>query len=76
MPGDKSNLIWNEFYTYEEIPKILNPESGYIYSTNQSPFFVTDLNDNLKEENFPVTMGFQSRITNRAHRAYELLRCR
>ena len=73
LPGDKSNLIWNEFYLYEEIPKILNPDSGYIYSTNQSPFFVTDLNDNLKEENFPVTMGFQSRITNRAHRAYELL---
>ena len=73
IPGDKSNLIWNEFYTYEEIPKILNPDSGYIYSTNQSPFFVTDLNDNLKEENFPITMGFQSRITNRAHRAYELL---
>ena len=73
IPGDKSNLIWSEFYTYEEIPKILNPDSGYIYSTNQSPFFVTDLNDNLKEENFPITMGFQSRITNRAHRAYELL---
>ena len=73
LPGDKSNLIWNEFYPYEEIPKILNPDSGYIYSTNQSPFFVTDLNDNLKEENFPFTMGFQSRITNRAHRAYELL---
>ena len=73
LPGDKSNLIWNEFYSYEEIPKILNPDSGYIYSTNQSPFFVTNLNDNLKEENFPVTMGFQSRITNRAHRAYELL---
>ena len=73
LPGDKSNLIWNEFYPYEEIPKILNPDSGYIYSTNQSPFFVTDSNDNLKEENFPVTMGFQSRITNRAHRAYELL---
>ena len=73
IPGDKSNLIWSEFYTYEEIPKILNPDSGYIYSTNKSPFFVTDLNDNLKEENFPITMGFQSRITNRAHRAYELL---
>ena len=73
LPGDKSNLIWNEFYSYEEIPQILNPDSGYIYSTNQSPFFVTDLNDNLKEENFPITMGFQSRITNRAHRAYELL---
>ena len=32
IPGDKSNLIWNEFYPYEEIPKILNPDSGYILS--------------------------------------------
>ena len=73
LPGDASNLIWNDYYSYDEIPKILNPKSGYIYSTNQSPFFVTEIDDNLNEEDFPVTMGFQSRITNRAHRAFELL---
>jgi len=73
LPGDASNLIWNDYYSYDEIPKILNPKSGYIYSTNQSPFFVTGIDDNLNEEDFPVTMGFQSRITNRAHRAFELL---
>ena len=73
LPGDESNLIWNDYYSYDEIPKILNPKSGYIYSTNQSPFFVTEIDDNLNEEDFPVTMGFQSRITNRAHRAFELL---
>ena len=73
LPGDASNLIWNDYYSYDEIPKILNPKSGYIYSSNQSPFFVTEIDDNLNEEDFPVTMGFQSRITNRAHRAFELL---
>ena len=73
LPGDASNLIWNDYYSYDEIPKILNPKSGYIYSTNQSPFFVTGIDDNLNEEDFPVSMGFQSRITNRAHRAFELL---
>jgi len=73
LPGDQSDLIWNDFYSYDEIPKILNPQSGYIYSTNQSPFFVTGKNDNLNETDFPSTMGFQSRITNRAHRSFELL---
>jgi len=73
LPGDASNLIWNDYYSYDEIPKILNPKSGYIYSTNQSPFFVTGIDDNLNEEDFPSTMGFQTRITNRAHRAFELL---
>ena len=55
------------------MPKILNPQSGYLFSTNQSPFFVTAQADNLYEKDFPLTMGFQSRITNRAHRAFELL---
>ena len=73
LPGDKSELIWNDFYSYDDLPKILNPQSGYLFSTNQSPFFVTAQADNLYEKDFPLTMGFQSRITNRAHRAFELL---
>ena len=73
LPGDQSDLIWNDFYSYDEIPKILNPQSGYIYSTNQSPFFVTGKNDNLNETDFFFFLGFQSRITNRAHRSFELL---
>ena len=58
LPGDASNLIWNDSYSYDEIPKILNPKSGYIYSTNQSPFFVTDIDDNLNEERFSFNYGF------------------
>ena len=73
LPGDQSELIWNDYYSYDEIPRILNPNSGYIYSTNQTPFLVTSENDNLNKNNFPKTMGFQTRVTNRAHRAYELL---
>ena len=73
LPGDRSDLIWNDFYSYDEIPKIINPESGYLFSTNQSPFFVTEKMDNLNKDDFPQSIGFQSRITNRAHRAFELL---
>ena len=61
------------FHPFESVPQILNPSSGYIFSTNQNPFFVTAKEDNLSLSNFNPTMGFQTRTTNRAYRAYELL---
>ena len=73
LPGNDSSLIWTEFHPFENIPQILNPSSGYIFSTNQNPFFVTANEDNLLPENYNPTMGFQTRTTNRAYRAYELL---
>ena len=39
IPGDDSSLIWNEFYAFDDIPQVLNPESGYLFSANQNPFF-------------------------------------
>ena len=72
IPGDKSDLIWHNYYSFNEIPQILNPKSGYLFSANQNPFFVTDDDDNLEQNDFPQTMGFQTRVTNRAYRAFEL----
>jgi len=73
IPGNDSSLIWNEFYAFDDIPQVLNPESGYLFSANQNPFFVSAKEDNLDSNLFPVTMGFQKRTTNRAHRLFELL---
>ena len=73
IPGDDSSLIWNEFYSFDDIPQILNPDSGYLFSANQNPFFVSAKKDNLDSNLYPITMGFQKRTTNRAHRLFELL---
>ena len=72
LPGDRSDLIWTDFHSFDDIPQIKNPESGYLFSTNQNPFFVTEKEDNLNPDQFTNTFGFQTRTTNRAHRAYEL----
>ena len=73
LPGDRSDLIWNDYHSFDSIPQIKNPSSGYLFSTNQNPFFVTEIEDNLDEDKFTHTFGFQTRTTNRAYRAYELL---
>ena len=64
---------WKDFHSFDDIPQIKNPNSGYLFSANQNPFFVTDVKDNLNPDDFVSTFGFQTRTTNRAYRSYELL---
>ena len=66
LPGDRSDLIWQEQISFEEMPQLTNPKSGYLISTNQTPFQVTAEADNLSPSDYPVTLGLQTRMTNRA----------
>ena len=52
LPGDRSDLIWDEQISFGEMPQLSNPSSGYLLSTNQDPFQVTAANDNLPRENY------------------------
>ena len=72
IDGTRSDLIWNKYVDFEDIPQITNPSSGWIASTNQDPFKVTDSEDNLNSKNYSPTLGLQTRMTNRAHRSIEL----
>jgi len=72
IDGTKSDLIWNSYVDFDEIPQIINPSSGWIASTNQDPFKVTDSKDNLDSSNYSPTLGLQTRMTNRAYRSIEL----
>ncbi len=72
LPGDDSSLIWDEFHSVSELPQIYNPESGWLFSANSSPFFVTDDGHNNLRENYPDTFGIETRMTNRAQRSLAL----
>ncbi|MBL4679635.1 MAG: penicillin acylase family protein [Pseudomonadales bacterium] len=72
LPGDRSDLIWDEYLPYEKLPQIINPNSGYLLSTNQSPFHVTAPEDNIVRSDYAETFGFPKRMTNRATRGLEL----
>ena len=72
LPGDQSKLIWTEFRKISELPQIWNPECGWLFSANATPFKITDEACNNKREDFSETMGLEPRMTNRARRALEL----
>ena len=70
--GTDSSLIWDKKVPLRELPLIINPNSGWLNSTNQDPFRVTSESDNLKRADYSATFGLQTRMTNRAFRAQEL----
>jgi acyl-homoserine-lactone acylase len=41
VPGDKSEYIWNEVHSYEELPKVKNPASGWLQNANDPPWTST-----------------------------------
>lgn len=73
LPGDRSDLIWQNYLPFEEVPKLINPKSGYVFNANNTPFRATAAADNLSPAQFPAFMGIETGMTNRAFRAEELL---
>jgi acyl-homoserine-lactone acylase len=71
LPGDRSDLIWHAYLPFDKIPQLLNPPSGLVFNSNNTPFRATVANDNLKAADFSPTLGIQSNMTNRAFRAEE-----
>jgi penicillin amidase/acyl-homoserine-lactone acylase len=71
QPGDRSDLIWHGYLPFDRAPQIWNPKSGWVFNSNNTPFVATDAPDRLKPADFPVSMGLQTNMTNRAWRALE-----
>jgi acyl-homoserine-lactone acylase len=75
VPGDTSLTLWNlnNVVPIEEIPQLLNPECGYLYSVNQSPFLATNAKCNLNPADYDPTIGWQTRPFNRSERLSQLM---
>ncbi|WP_298911991.1 penicillin acylase family protein [uncultured Algimonas sp.] len=74
LPGDDSRLIWREFHAVSDLPQHWNPECGWLFSANATPFMVTDEACENARADFSTTMGIEDRITNRSRRAVALFR--
>jgi penicillin amidase/acyl-homoserine-lactone acylase len=72
LPGNRSDLIWQGYRKFAQVPKLINPESGLVFNANNTPFNATDGGDNLSPENFPQSMGLATNQTNRSLRLMEL----
>lgn len=55
VDGSNPATQWKGIHPFEDLPQVLNPESGYVQNCNGSPFVTTD-SGNPQRENFPKYM--------------------
>ena len=72
LPGDQPKLMWKDYRSVSELPQIWNPECGWVFSANATPFDITDEACNNQRSDYSKTFGIEKRITNRSRRALTL----
>lgn len=74
LPGDDPRLIWTGSVPYAALPKYVNPDSGWLFNANNTPFYAAGPGSDLPFTAAPPEMGVELDMTNRARRSWRLLR--
>lgn len=70
--GSRADLIWKGTRPFGTAPFVVRPSSGYVVSSNHSPFLASGPADNPDPENYPADYGVDRRVTNRSLRIQAL----
>ena len=76
LPGDTSSTLWaTNYYPIDSLPQVLNPESGYVFNTNNTPFSSSDTLNNPPETALNNLLGYlpTHAENNRSSRFLELI---
>lgn len=71
--GNTSQTLTQGFHPLKDLPQYINPSSGYLFNTNNTPFNASGENDNLKNKDFDETIGIETFDNNRSVRFQELI---
>ncbi|PYE54861.1 penicillin acylase family protein [Deinococcus yavapaiensis] len=56
LRGDDSALIWNETHAFDELPRVVDPPSGFVQNANNPPWLTT-LPAALTKSDFPAYLA-------------------
>lgn len=77
LPGDTSATLWERYLLPEELPQVLAPACGYVFSVNNSPFATSCPAESPRAEAFPPQHAWHwNRHNNRERRFYELIQAK
>lgn len=71
VPGNTSETLWTQTHPYEDLPRVVNPETGWLQNANDPPW-TTTFPQALKAENYPPYMSPQF-MNLRGQRSVELI---
>lgn len=72
VPGDRSELIWTNTHPYEDLPRIVDPENGWVQNTNDPPW-TSVYPPALDPKDFPPYLSPRG-LSFRAQRSIRMLR--
>lgn len=73
VPGNTSDAVWDEFYTTKELPQVLNPDCGYVFNTNNTPFSASCESSPTEIGKWDPYMDYRMGDNNRSGRFMELI---
>jgi acyl-homoserine-lactone acylase len=72
VPGDTSAHLWTEIHSYAELPKVIDPPSGYVQNTNDPPW-VSTLPSPIKHADYPPYVAAPGPLSLRSQQSVRLL---
>ncbi len=73
LPGDTSRNVWTHYLPFADDPAVIDPPSGWVANSNNTPFHATAPADDLQAASFAPELGLETFMTNRANRWIALL---
>lgn len=73
LVGDSKEKLWTSYYKQKELPRVENPDCGYVFNTNNSPTNATcTVGDNCSKEVLKYA-DMRHGDNNRSHRFMEMM---
>lgn len=73
LPGDTSRDLAAGTVPWAQVPRNVDPASGFLMNANNTPFQAAGTGSELRAENYSPLLGIETDTTNRARRALELM---
>lgn len=72
VPGDTSKTLWTEVHPYEDLPKVIDPPSGYVQNTNDPPWVAT-YPQVIRAQDYPAYVARPGPLSLRAQQSNHLM---
>jgi acyl-homoserine lactone acylase PvdQ len=72
VPGDTSEYLWTDIHDFDDLPRITDPESGFIANSNDPPWEAT-LPVAYKPEDFPPYFAPRTPLSMRAQDSLQMM---
>lgn len=72
LPGDTPRTLWGQYHPYPDLPRVLDPATGWLQNANDPPW-TTTFPSPVKPERYPAYMAPPGPMSFRAQRSAQML---